>query len=228
MLPPRLVKIARGYDILSHIYAPLVYLGGKVVWRAQNRLIDQVGQAGKALFVGEGSGHFLTAFAKARPRFSLTYLDISPRMTQKARKRWYTLKGAVGNHPPVFLTISLEQFLEEVKGAPHSSRAERFDVIALNFFLDQYPNKEAAEIAKELEAILSADGFFYFTDFVSSKGCFNRLLIAALYALFRKTTHIQAESLPNYEAAFLAAGLIKSQERWSPFGIQTAIWQKRG
>ncbi len=208
-------RISRGYDFLARFYDLLAFaLFGNRLKKCREALIQDLPSTGEALILGGGTGSFLRALAKTGKTRSILFVDLSPRMVEKARRGMKPTRLEAAHE------CSLEFQTANVLSLPSGPR---FDLICTNFFLDSFEPAELKRITDHVHGMLCPDGLWYFSDFQGGP----RPLLALLYWFFRVTCRISARRLPDYEGEFRRLGLVLEKEKWTANRmLRTAIYRK--
>ena len=145
-------------------------------------------------------------------------IDLSSGMTQRAAQRTSELGFA---NRVEFRTGTLDLIRND----------ERFDLVVTHCFLDLFGPATLREVVGRLDRSLEPGGLWLFSDF-SDEGrgparAIRRGVTWFLYRFFRATCHIEATTLPDFGAAFAAAGLRKSASSDHMGGLlRAALYQK--
>jgi ubiquinone/menaquinone biosynthesis C-methylase UbiE len=188
--------IARWYDFMSR----LVFRQTQV--RAQVELLTYLDDGARILVVGGGTGWILDALGARRPSgLRITYVEISANMLALAQKRDW------GKNEAVFVHAPIEQFAGGP--APAAPLGGHFDSILTGFLFDNFSPGRAAQVFRQLDALLRPGGAWLFTDFFYQKGrgpFWQRLLMKAMYLFFRLVCRVEAKRLTDMAPYFEEAG----------------------
>ncbi|MDB5263527.1 MAG: methyltransferase type 12 [Adhaeribacter sp.] len=214
MFKPGFDRIAPLYDFL----ASLVF--GKAIQRAQTKFLNFIPAQSNILVIGGGTGWILPAILNQTLPARIVYLEASAKMLQLARQKVKNLNHAAS----IEFRLGTENDIE---------LAEKFEVIISNFFLDLFLPAELENIITTLHRSLRAGGVWLVADFVYPPGAGlrpagARLLLKSMYAFFRFTAGISAQSLPDWEDMLAQLPLIEQES--APFYgglIKSKVYHKK-
>jgi len=206
-------SLARHYALLEHIAF------GSRLQQARNAFIDQMAGLETALILGEGDGRFLDSLLNRKGNTNITCIDISPEMTDRARRR------VQRKHPDTGYTLNwqcrdiLETRLE----------AGSIDAVVTHFLLDCFTTAEARGLIQRLGRVLRPKGLWFWSDFVLPEGtariAFARTYQGLLYRFFRWRTGISARRLPPVHLLMAQAGWSQAAcRRFLANTIESAVW----
>jgi ubiquinone/menaquinone biosynthesis C-methylase UbiE len=204
-------KIARYYDFLSRI----VFFRAQV--NAQVYALKHIGNHGRILIVGGGTGWILEEIAKIHDSgLSIVYLEISSKMIELSRAR------SCGVNEVVFVNQAVEDF----------SATDTFDVICTPFLFDNFSQQRADLVLAKLDEMLKASGLWLFTDFNvdGRKGkWWKKFLLKSMYSFFKILKIVETSALPDTRSDFERRGYINLEEKhfYGSF-IQGIVYQKCG
>lgn len=170
-----------GFDWLSPVYdflARLIY--GSSIQNSQSYLLKDLRAGASVLIMGGGTGWILNEIHRRQPSVTITFVDTSIGMIQRAKRR-------SGNIPGITF----------IHGNVHHVPAKKFDVIILPFFLDMF----SQNLKKEVEAICEMsckDTQWLITDFISTGKAWQNVLLFVMYRFFRIACSIEATHLPDW------------------------------
>lgn len=212
------------FDALAPHYRWLeaVTFGPLLQW-CRTAMLPHVRECRHALVLGDGNGRFLVELLAANPQVEIDALDISPAMTELARRR-------IGNSPRVRFHVGDARQLT----SHHSplTTARRYDLIVTNFFLDCFEQPDLETLLPRLADALAANGSWIVGDFRFPERTWARpparLALAAMYAAFRIATRLPASRLVDPDPVLLRCGLNLGEEQSRLHGFLTArLWRKR-
>jgi tRNA (cmo5U34)-methyltransferase len=194
----------RGFDRVAWCYdvlASLVF--GPAQRRAQRAALDHLPAtaAPRVLILGGGTGWVLTEVLRRRPQATVLYLDASPNMLARARKR---LAQAC---PQAQAQVEFRHGTQAALGP-----SEGFDVLITFFVLDCIALPELDEALARLRAAQRPGAPWLLVDFRPARRGWRRWLLAAMYAFFRLTTGLRASELPDLRGALGRRGLRRTWE----------------
>ncbi|MCJ8165373.1 class I SAM-dependent methyltransferase [Pontibacter sp. E15-1] len=185
-------RVAPFYDRLAHV----VY--GRALEQAQQALMPYLPRKGRVLVIGGGSGWVLGQLLQTGRQLEILYLDASPAMLRRAKKRYRRYQPA---HPcTVSFRLGTEHSLQ-----PH----EQFEAVLTPFLLDLFPPPRLQQLMARLASALVPDGSWLFADFwplQQPPPRWQRLLLRSMYGFFGLVSGVQAKQLPAYGAHFRALG----------------------
>lgn len=155
---------------------------GKAIRHAQQAFLKQIKPNTSILILGGGTGYILGDIFNAQPNCSITYVDASLKMIEKAKARgWQQVTFIHGTHDDI--------------------PKMRYDVIVTNFFLDMFTTNELNKLITLLNNYLNDSGIWLATDFTKPTRVYHKFLLFMMYTFFRITCGIRT-SLPDWQKAF--------------------------
>ncbi|MBD2722466.1 class I SAM-dependent methyltransferase [Hymenobacter armeniacus] len=195
----------RGFDRVAWCYDALAGLVfGPAQRRAQHAALGGLPAAAAphVLILGGGTGWVLTEVLRHRPLATVLYLEASPNMLARARRRLARECPAAGAQ------------VEFRHGTQEALRpGESFDVLVTFFVLDCIPAPELAGALAQLRQAQRPDAPWLVADFRPARRGWRRWLLVAMYAFFRLTTGLRARQLPDVRAELTRRGLRPTQEQ---------------
>ena len=180
--------VAGYYDLLSQ----LVF--GKTEINAQVEMLRFVFPGNRLLIVGGGTGWILEKIAAVHPGgLEITYVEPAGRMMARARKRDW------GKNKVSFVQLPVEEFGGD--GV--------YDCILTGFLFDNFYQEHAESIVRGLDRLLAPGGYWLFADlFYPRKGgsWWQGLLLRSMYWAARWICRVEANELPDMDAAFAGVG----------------------
>jgi len=200
-------RVAGFYDSLSK----LVF--GNALMQAQRSMLHKIPAHSKILIVGGGTGAMMEEIAKLHPAgLSITYVEISEKMTALARQR------NVGQNRVEFVHAAIEDY-----------RTDRtFDVIITAFLFDNFKQEKAELVFNVLNKLLSVKGHWLLADFyIDPKKLWQKWLLRSMYLFFNILSNVETNQLPETETLFHANGYQTVFQQFS-FGrfIHSNVYQK--
>lgn len=176
--------IASNYDWLSRI----IFQRNLIL--SQTCLLQHIPSNSSVLIVGGGTGWILEEISKVLPDgLQITYVEISEKMIQLARKR------DSRQNEVQFVNLPIEEFQGK----------ESFDVIFTAFLFDNFGDERAKLVFKKLANLLTKNGKWLFVDFDVSKQksrWWQRTLLASMLFFFRVVCNIEARKLIPMKSIF--------------------------
>lgn len=203
--PANFNPLARGYRALEFLA-----FGGDLE-RARFCLLDRLADRTSILILGEGDGRCLERLLALAPVARIHCVDASSAMLARARAR---IAGRRGCERVTFtcadaLTLELGE--------------ARHDAVITLFFLDCFPDSEAAGLVQRIGRSLRPDARWLWADFaLPEKGWARfraRCWLTVLYAFFRWQTGLQTRTLPPAEALIAQAGFRAGETREFQHGL---------
>ncbi|MDQ4141407.1 MAG: class I SAM-dependent methyltransferase [Bacteroidota bacterium] len=185
------------FDRVSWFYDPLARLTfGGAIQKSQVTLLSFIPAEASVLLVGGGTGWLLRDFARLSIPLNITYLELSPRMLNTAKK-------TLASIPSHLLQVDFRQGNET-----NISAHEIFDIILTPFVLDLYPEPLANAMVQRLQRHLKKNGLWLIADFFIDKTQKNRhkwwknILLQAMYTFFGWLCDLQTHTLPHLDRLF--------------------------
>ncbi|EDM36901.1 ubiquinone/menaquinone biosynthesis methylase [Pedobacter sp. BAL39] len=180
-------RIARFYDPLSR----LVFFNAQR--NAQKNQLKFINGDQQLLIVGGGTGWILEAIGKSHSGLEITFVEISAKMIDMARRK------DAGNNVVHFVHAAAEEFQSEIT----------YDLLITAFLFDNFGTEKAGQVFYKLDALLKPGGLWLFSDFYLNQhkpGIWQRILLKSMYVFFRTIAQVEAKTLPDTEGLFQAAG----------------------
>jgi len=208
----------RGFDLLAPYYdlMELVLAGGKL-HRCRTAFLDQIADCRNILLVGEGHGRALVECCRRFPGARIVCLDASAGMLARARLRMEREAGPTSN---------VEFIQADVLDWP--VRAQEFDLVVTNFFLDCFRREQLEVIIPRLAGGLLPGGNWLLSDFQVGKKRGQRLrsklILWTMYCFFRAVTNLPARRLCAPEEFLIREGLHLRGQVESEWGLLRSDW----
>ena len=188
---------------------------GKAIFNSQISFAGWIPAGGRILVIGGGSGALLPHLLKSNPQCSICYVDASSQMLSLAEDRL-----SAEQRSGISFIHGTEQAIPE---------GVEFDVVITNFFLDLYPDHDAAVVSMKLFHRLRQGGVWLVSDFVDGGKWWQRFLLWTMYRFFTVTGTIAASRLPSWQHHLEAAGLLEAVSK-SFYGgfITSVVYEKPG
>lgn len=189
-------RVAKGFDFLSSFYDKLARaIIGKDIVLSQIYFLDRFSQCKRLLILGGGSGWILNEIRGHYPFLKIDYIDLSPGMMDRARKR---IKNTANVN---FITGSEDNLL-----------ADHYDGVITNFFLDMFSEWNLSNLIEKIKSSLHREAIWVVTDFVNERKM-QAIKLWWMYRFFRIIAGIEAASLPDWQYYLLNAGFKLSASR---------------
>jgi tRNA (cmo5U34)-methyltransferase len=204
-MKPDFSKLTPIYDLLGSA----LFFGA--LRRSQTYFLNDLPKIKKALILGGGTGTFLIDFIRKVDVESIDYIDISPGMIAKAKKK----ADSAGLSEKVNFICGSEKEIPETA----------YDFICTNYFLDCFNDDSLLELMPVLKGKLSKGGNWLFTDFYLDRkpSFFRRNFVRFLYFFFSVTCGLRVKELPDFDKHFEEK--IKKRERFFCGGIlRSVLW----
>ncbi|QDV23663.1 class I SAM-dependent methyltransferase [Aureliella helgolandensis] len=178
----------KGYDRLAPWYESIERLRfGQALQNARTAFLPELCNSRRALFLGEGDGRLLQAFARMNSAARMTSIDLSSQMLALQKKRLQSAGQA--------------QRAEWLKGDAMAAQFGKgdFDLIVTPFFLDCFGSQELQILIPKLTQWLSESGQWYLVDFNLPPSGLSRhwaqFWLRAMHLFFRWQTGLKVRQL---------------------------------
>jgi len=207
------------FDTLAPVYRPLEFvLAGDVLQRSRTAYLDRVADCRQALVLGEGPGRFLPALLQASPGVRVTCVERSPQMIAQARR-----------YLPVQDASRVDFVCQDARrwNPPHDT----FDLIVTQFFLDCFAPEQVSELVPKLACAGTAQARWILSEFQEPASGWRRvrarLVLALMYAVFRRVTDISARRLTEPDRFLDRQGFRLMQRETINFGlVRSDLWAR--
>ncbi len=198
------------------MYDPLMFMVfGRSIRACQLAYLDQIPPRAHLLIVGGGTGWIIPRLWQKHPQVHITYLEIAPRMIQKAQAYASSCSG-----------LSIQFIQGDLSDLPHGVS---YDIIFTHFFIDLFVPAQAEEIAARLYRQLKPGGQWHYADFLASGQGWDwrKALIWLMYRIARLGSTIEATRYWEYSKIFQKLTLEKEKEDfYYSKMIQSLLWIK--
>ncbi len=182
-------RVAKGFDLLAPFYDRLARLIiGKDIMLSQVYFLGQISQCKRLLILGGGSGWLLNDICRYYPFLEIDYIDVSPGMIDKARKR-----------------MKNSSYVYFVQGTEDDLPTHHYDGVITNFFLDMFDERRLSRVIKNVKKSLSDEAIWLVTDFVNERRS-HAIKLWCMYRFFRIITQIEATHLSDWRGLMIQAG----------------------
>jgi cyclopropane fatty-acyl-phospholipid synthase-like methyltransferase len=213
--PPNFDRLARPYQALER------FSFGRALARRRACFLDdaRVGNARRALILGDGDGRFSAVLLERYPELQVTAVDASAVMLAELEQR-------VARHAP---RAALELHCADLRAWQPTNAG--YDLIVTHFFFDCLTSSDVAAMVARLSPAIAANASWLVSDFaIPARGVralFARLLVRALYFAFGVLTGLRVTTLPEYEFALKSAGFACAASETALGGALTSeLWQR--
>jgi ubiquinone/menaquinone biosynthesis C-methylase UbiE len=171
---------------------------GGALERRRRWFLPELGSARRALVLGDGDGRFLRALLRRNPVVRADYVDLSRRMLELARRK----AGAerVDYKRADALTLRFPR--------------DEYDLIATHFFFDCFGPSELETLIGRVADAAKPGAQWIVSEF-RTPHLPARLLVRALYLLFRVTTGLKTRELADHRPILRSHGFRLINERHS-------------
>lgn len=187
-------RLARWYRTLEHLAF------ARQLEKARFAVLNEAGDAKRALLLGEGDGRFVAELAKRNTSLVIDCIEASGMMINTARRRLQN-KGIASPDRIRFLHRDARLGLE---------RDRPYDLIVSHFFLDCFSEVDARRIVADVRSLCVPGAKWLIADFQEPEYGWRkwhaRCWLATMYGFFRLSTGLQTRRLPNYRGALLEVG----------------------
>jgi SAM-dependent methyltransferase len=208
---------AANFDAIAAPYRWLEYLTlGPILQRCRTHFLPLLLDRRRALALGDGDGRFVSRLLLANRYIRVDAVDTSPAMLHLLRRRCQAVTGLrVETH---------------THSALHHDPHPDTDLITAHFFFDCLTQPELDILIPRLAGGVRPDCLWLVSDFRIPTGIMRlpaRLYIGSLYFAFRVLTGLRTRDLPDHEAPLRRAGLRRTHQRLSLFGLlSTELWRR--
>jgi SAM-dependent methyltransferase len=205
------------FDPIARHYRLLEYLTlGPLLQRTRTHFLPHLLGRKRALVLGDGDGRFLARLLRANPNIKADAIDTSATMLKLLRQRCES--------------ITTTRLRTHHHNALEHAPSTNTDLIVTHFFLDCLTQPELDQLVSRLVGHTRPDTLWILSDFRIPTGLLQlpaKLYIRTLYLAFRLFTGLRITHLPDHETPLRRAGLTRTQQHLSLFGLLTTeIWQR--
>lgn len=206
---------ASSYDFFSRLFF------GNSILHSQTFLLPELKKCKSILVFGGGTGRLLVELIQRDMAGHYSYVDISDKMISISRKR---LEQSIPEkkHLPQFICGSVNEIPVD----------QKFDLIITPYVLDCFGGEDLTEIMRQLDAHLTPNGTWLFTDFnIPGKGLnksFSLLRIRAMYFAFNVICGLGIKRLPDFKNEFEKLNYTITAENYFLHGMIAARIYKKG
>lgn len=209
------------FDLLAPHYRWMEWLSaGEKLQRCRTALLDALSPPARVLIYGEGNGRFLVELCRRFSRAQITVVDASTGMLTLARQR---LQHAdMGAAQVRFIHADALTWKPPVG---------EFDLIVTCFFFDCFREDELRRLVPVIAAAARPQAQWLVADFqIADSGLArlrSRVIVAVLYAFFRRATGLSAHVLVDPAPLLSAAGFGREQRNEHDHGLlYSDLWSR--
>lgn len=198
-------------DLIAPHYWWIERLGmGRALERRRRWFLPEIGNARRALVLGDGDGRFLRELLRRNSVVCADYVDLSGRMLELARRRAGI--DRVNYQQADALTLRLPN--------------DEYDLIATHFFFDCFgPNQLEALIERVADA--AKPGAQWMVSEFRTSNIPARLLVSALYLFFGITTGLKTRQLADHRPIMQARGFrLRSASHSRGALVVSELWER--
>jgi ubiquinone/menaquinone biosynthesis C-methylase UbiE len=210
------------FDVLAPHYRWMEWvLAGNKLQRCRTALLDHARPAKRILIAGEGNGRFLLECRRKFPHATITVLDASLRMLERARMR--LRKSGLKSEDIEYIHLDILEW---------RPAKEPYDLLVTHFFLDCFSEAELRVVVSRMTEAASKDAKWLLADFQNPRSGWRKhrakLINALMYAFFRPVTKLSAKRLIEPGPFMQAAGFARLESRRFDCGLLgSELWQRR-
>jgi ubiquinone/menaquinone biosynthesis C-methylase UbiE len=198
-------------DAIAPHYWWIERLGmGGALERRRRWFLPALGQARRALLLGEGDGRFLRELKAHNNTVLIDCVDLSRGMLRQARR-------IAGDHRVRYHFADVFRF-------PLPQRT--YDLIATHFFFDCFGARELDALIGRIAEATKPGAQWAVSEF-STATVPARLLVSALYLFFRITTGLKTRKLVDHRPAMRSHGFqLKSASQGRGGLVVSELWER--
>ena len=209
------------FDVLAPHYRWMEWvLAGNKLQRCRTALLDHARPAKRILIAGEGNGRFLLECRRSFPFATITVIDASLRMLERARMR--LRKSGLKSEEIEYIHLDILEW---------RPAKERYNLLVTHFFLDCFSEAELRQVVLRMAEAASEDAQWLVADFQMPAYGWRkrraRLIQTFMYAFFRPVTKLSAKQLAEPGPFLQAAGFARLESRRFDCGLLASeLWQR--
>ncbi len=199
----------QGYNVLAPVYDSLARLVlGRSIQQMQLLFLDRLTSKNKLLILGGGTGWILPAIERINSKIEIDYVDLSPGMIKKAKKRG--------------IDRARIRFIE---GTAQNIPDADYDCVITNFYLDLFTDSELKGIVSHIRNYIQPNSYWFVTDFVTGSS-WSKAKLTCMYIFFWLTTGLKTNQLPDWDLVLRSNGAKLLDEKTSKRGfIKSVVYQ---
>lgn len=189
-------RVAKGFNFLAPFYDRLArMIIGKDIVHSQVYFLERFSQCKRLLIIGGGTGALLNEICSNYPYIEIDYIDLSPGMIDRARKR-----------------MKHNSHVRFIQGTENDLPSHHYDGVITNFFLDMFEEKRLGTVIEKIKESLGKEAIWLVTDFVNERKT-HAIKLWCMYRFFRVITQIEAAHLSDWRGHMMEAGLKLTESR---------------
>lgn len=198
-------------DLIAPHYWWIERLGmGRTLERRRGWFLPKLGNARRALVLGDGDGRFLGDLLRRNAVVRADYVDLSLRMLELARQK---AGGERVNY-------------QQADAKTMTLGPGEYDLIATHFFFDCFSAGELGGLIGRIAASAKPRAQWVVSEFRNSSFA-GRLLVTALYLFFRMATGLKTRHLVDHRPILRAHGFRLIEASQSQGGIVVSeLWER--
>lgn len=203
-------RAAKGFDFLAPFYDRLArVIIGKDIVLSQVYFLGRFSQCKRLLILGGGSGWLLKDICSNYPSLEIDYIDLSPGMMDRARKR-----------------MKHNRHVNFIHGTEDDLPTHHYDGVITNFFLDMFDERGLSPVIEKVKRSLSDEAIWLVTDFVNERRV-HAIKLWCMYRFFRIITQIEATHLSDWHEQMMQTGFkLSENKRFSNGFIASHVYQR--
>ena len=207
---------AANFNRLARLYRWMEYASfGPWLWWCRRAFLDELCECRRGVVLGDGDGRFTARLLAANPQIEIDAVDASEAMLRALVER-------AAKHTGRVRTVCADARAWRPDARP-------YDLIVTHFFLDCLTTEEVRALAVKLHAAADKEARWVVSEFAEPEGWFGRFVarpvVWMLYHAFGLLTGLQVRELPDYRAAFGAAGFGCVKKRaWLGGLLVSELW----
>ena len=213
-------------DRIATFYRWLEYaVFGRALERRRAAFLTEASRARRVLALGDGDGRALAALVAAAPSARIDYVDSSATMLTLARARAGT--DRVRYRQADARQMDLSDFRESGSQSSEALGESKYDLIVTHFFLDCFDDEGLRALVEKTARAAAPAACWIVSEFRPAT-VYARLLIAIMYAFFRKATGLETRRLADHHPHFRRNGfrLERVERTWAGM-LVSELWARK-
>ena len=199
-------------DLIAPHYWWIEKLGmGRTLERRRRWFLPEIGNARRALVLGDGDGRFLRELLRRNSMVRADYVDLSGRMLELAR------------HNAGVARVDYHQADARTLEFP----GNEYDLIATHFFFDCFNPSDLDTLIGRVSAGAASPGARWIVSEFCASTILARLLVSVLYQFFRITTGLKTRKLADHRPILRSHGfrLISASHSYGAL-VVSELWER--